>query len=221
MQLFFSTNLKKHAKTAVFAFLFTILFIFVLFLNIFFLYNKPTLVLSLSPIHLKAIMMKKILLISGLMFFLSLNTTLANSTYNVYVITLSILSYSQLPNTKDTNLCVVNNPTAHTQLQNYINELHYRYSVKTVTEDRVHTSQCNAVFFSSTSPQQQQDLLNTNQGQGILSFSTNNIDCEIGSTFCLYSTRSSSTSFKVNLDSLSRSKIRVDPRVLLLAKRAE
>ena len=166
-------------------------------------------------------MMKKILLISGLMTLLCFNTVLANSSYNVYVITLSILSYSQLSNAKSTNLCVVDNPSAQTQLQHYIRELNYRYSVKSITEDHVNASQCDAVFFSSTAPQQQQQLLNANQGQGILSFSTNNIDCEIGSTFCLYSTRNGSTSFKVNLDNLSRSKIRVDPRVLLLAKRAE
>lgn len=166
-------------------------------------------------------MMKKVLLISGLMFFLPCNSTLANSSYNVYITTLSILSYSQLANNKATTLCVVNNPVATSQLQHYIDELNYHYSVKTLNDNHFVSTQCEAVFFSTTPPLQQQQLLNSTEGQGILSFSTNNPECEIGSTFCLYTTTRGSTSFKVNLDNLSRSKIRVDPRVLLLAKKAE
>ena len=162
-------------------------------------------------------MMKKGILISGLMFFLPCNSTLANSSYNVYITTLSILSYSQLANNKATTLCVVNNPVATSQLQHYIGELNYHYSVKTLNDNHFVSTQCEAVFFSTTPPLQQQQLLNSSEGQGILSFSTNNPECEIGSTFCLYTTTRGSTSFKVNLYNLVPSSFTITSFLLIFS----
>ncbi|MFW2735488.1 YfiR family protein, partial [Acinetobacter baumannii] len=48
----------------------------------------------------------------------------------------------------------------------------------------------------------------------------NNPESEVGSIFCLYN-QNNYTTFKVNLDALSHSKVHIDPRVLLLAKNAE
>ena len=68
--------------------------------------------------------------------------------------------------------------------------------------------------------QEEQKIIHSQRQDPPLSFSSTNQACEIGSAFCLY-TRNNSTAFKVNLDSLSQSKVRVDPRVLLLAKAVE
>ncbi|MFX7253454.1 YfiR family protein, partial [Acinetobacter baumannii] len=56
--------------------------------------------------------------------------------------------------------------------------------------------------------------------RSLLSLSINNPECEVGSIFCLYN-QNNYTTFKVNLDALSHSKVHIDPRVLLLAKNAE
>uniref|UniRef100_UPI00124CF7AC YfiR family protein n=1 Tax=Acinetobacter ursingii TaxID=108980 RepID=UPI00124CF7AC len=81
-------------------------------------------------------------------------------------------------------------------------------------------SQCQAVYFSNLTPQQQQNLVNAYPQRNLLSFSHNNPACETGSIFCLYTQRGLTT-FKVNLDALSYSQVHIDPRVLLLARNAE
>ena len=81
-------------------------------------------------------------------------------------------------------------------------------------------TECHVVYFSTTSPQQQQSLIQSYPSRSLLSLSTNNLACEIGSIFCLYNQNTLST-FKVNLDALSYSKVHIDPRVLILAKNTE
>lgn len=139
---------------------------------------------------------------------------------NVYMLTLSIMSYSSWPNTTATNLCVIDNPSALIALQNQVKLLNYHYKVQGLTTAQLAKANCQAIFFTTTSPQQQQALIASHPRKDILSFSTANIDCEIGSTFCFYN-KKSGLSFKINLDALSQAKVRIDPRVLLLAKNAE
>ena len=93
--------------------------------------------------------------------------------------------------------------------------------MRSISADELKSTYCDAVFFTQTPANTQQQLLNQSLNPAILSFSTNNSECEIGSSFCLFSAKSGHTLFRVNLDSLARSKIHVDPRVLLLAKNPE
>ena len=79
------------------------------------------------------------------------------------------------------------------------------------------SAQCDVIYFGNISPADQQKVIATRQNHPILTISEDN-DCEIGSSFCLQTT-SSPITFLVNLDSLTRSGVRVDPNVLLLGKK--
>lgn len=143
----------------------------------------------------------------------------AISTHNFYELALSILSYSKWSNTNRPTICVIDNQDAANQFQSNIRQLAYEYQVQAVSAKDFPKTECHVAYFTTTSPQQQQNLIQAYPSRSLLSLSTNNPACEIGSIFCLYNKKTFST-FKVNLDALSYSKVHIDPRVLLLAKNA-
>lgn len=141
------------------------------------------------------------------------NYSWANSSHNIFVMTLSILSYAKW-NTSSPELCVADNP-------NYAKTNKPSFNVNAIHASDLKSRHCDAVFFSNTTAQAEQSLIDKSLNSAILSFSSNNSECEIGSVFCLSTNKTGNTIFKVNLDSLARSKIHVDPRVLLLAKNSD
>lgn len=155
-----------------------------------------------------------------LLCFLAVPTH-AISTHNIFVTTFSILSYAKWNALSSTPvLCVVDNTNLANQFKTVAQQSKYNYQVQSITLPNLSKSSCQAVFFSTFTPRQEQNILNTQLNTATLSFSSNNNECEVGSAFCLYK-RKQLTSFKVNLDSLSQSKVHVDPRVLLLTKSSE
>ncbi|WP_445405053.1 YfiR family protein [Acinetobacter vivianii] len=144
----------------------------------------------------------------------------AISTHNFYELALSILSYSKWTNTSRPSICVIDNSEAASQFQMNIRQFAYDYQVQAVSAKDFPKTECHVAYFTTTSPQQQQNLIQSYPSRSLLSLSTNNPACEVGSIFCLYNKRTYST-FKVNLEALSYSKVHIDPRVLLLAKNAE
>ncbi len=155
-----------------------------------------------------------------LLCFLAVPTH-AISTHNIFVTTFSILSYAKWTALSSTPvLCVIDNAGLADQFKTVAQQSKYNYQVQSITLTNLSKSSCQAVFFSTFTPRQEQNILNTQLNSAALSFSSNNNDCEVGSAFCLYK-RKQLTSFKVNLDSLSQSKVHVDPRVLLLTKSSE
>ncbi|MEB4674168.1 YfiR family protein [Enterobacteriaceae bacterium G50] len=76
---------------------------------------------------------------------------------------------------------------------------------------------CAAIYFGSESPEQQVELENMLNAKPTLFISEQNAECRIGSSFCLLFNTDKVT-FAVNLDSLSRSGVRVNPDVLMLAR---
>ena len=144
----------------------------------------------------------------------------AISNHNFYELALTILTYSKWPNTSRPIICVVDNPEAATQFQSSIKQLSYDYQVQAINAKDFQKTECHVVYFSTTTPQQQQNLIQAYPSRSLLSLSINNPACEIGSIFCLYNKKTSST-FKINLDALSYSKVHIDPRVLILAKNTE
>lgn len=147
-----------------------------------------------------------------------LSYALSNHTF--YELTLTILSYTKWPNTSKPVICVLDNPEAANQFQTSVKLLTYDYQVQSVNTKEFPGTECHVAYFSNTSPQQQQSLIQSYPSRYLLSLSTNNPACEIGSIFCLYNRKSFPT-FKVNLDALSYSKVHIDPRVLILAKNTE
>jgi hypothetical protein len=147
---------------------------------------------------------------------------------------LGIMSYTRwVPPPTPVNFCIVaaKHATALEQLDS--NAPHSAISISTpngpaMAENRIVISkldydaiklsaQCDVIYFGNVSPADQQKVIATRQNRPILTISEDN-DCEIGSSFCLQTT-SSPITFLVNLDSLTRSGVRVDPNVLLLGKK--
>ncbi|EBK2138037.1 YfiR family protein, partial [Salmonella enterica subsp. enterica serovar Enteritidis] len=66
-------------------------------------------------------------------------------------------------------------------------------------------------------PTAQVELANKYPSKALLLIAEQNAECIIGSTFCLI-INNNDVRFAVNLDSLSRSGVRVNPDVLMLAR---
>ncbi|NHB59240.1 YfiR family protein [Acinetobacter shaoyimingii] len=159
----------------------------------------------------------------GLLLLITSSMCFANSSHNIYMMTLSILSYTKW-NVPSPSLCIVGNNN-NTQITNAflqgVKTQNISLQVKGITEEQLALRSCDAIFFTQSTPESEQKLINQSYNKSILSFSKDNPECEIGSIFCLYTSKKGNTLFKVNLDSLAKSKIHVDPRVLLLAKNSE
>jgi len=75
---------------------------------------------------------------------------------------------------------------------------------------------CDVIYIGSISGAQRDHVFASLLGHPILSISEQDSECTVGSVFCL-NIRDAHVSFKVNLDSLARSGVRVNPSVLQLA----
>ncbi|AFM61169.1 hypothetical protein ABR32_15210 [Enterobacter cloacae subsp. dissolvens] len=76
---------------------------------------------------------------------------------------------------------------------------------------------CDAIYFGTESPAKQLELISQYQGRALLLISEQNPECVIGSAFCLIIDHNQ-VRFSVNLDALTRSGVRVNPDVLMLAR---
>ncbi|MBH3056291.1 YfiR family protein [Serratia marcescens] len=79
-------------------------------------------------------------------------------------------------------------------------------------------SSCDVIYLGSITAAQRQNFMQRISGNAILSISENDSECSAGSAFCLQFD-GDQTSFKVNLDALARSGVRVHPNVLQLARK--
>jgi hypothetical protein len=77
-------------------------------------------------------------------------------------------------------------------------------------------SSCDVVYIGAVSDDERMRVLAWLPGHPALTISEHDEECAVGSVFCL-SIRDAQVSFKVNLDSLARSGVRVHPSVLQLA----
>lgn len=80
--------------------------------------------------------------------------------------------------------------------------------------------QCDVIYLGEVSNAQRQALIPRIAGHSVLVISENDAECSAGSAFCLQP-RGEQVSFKVNLDALARSGVRVHPNVLQLARKLE
>jgi YfiR/HmsC-like len=74
---------------------------------------------------------------------------------------------------------------------------------------------CNVIYLGAVSDAVRDHVLALLPGHSVLTISEHDDECAVGSVFCL-ALRDSQVSFKVNLDSLARSGVRVNPSVLQL-----
>lgn len=77
---------------------------------------------------------------------------------------------------------------------------------------------CDVVYLGEVNAVQKQDFIHQITGHSVLSISEKDIECAAGSAFCLQ-IGNERAGFKVNLDALARSGVRVHPNVLQLARK--
>ena len=77
---------------------------------------------------------------------------------------------------------------------------------------------CDAIYVGSVSAAERNRLIAQVTGQAIVTVIENDPNCLSGMMFCLQM-RGGSLTFDLNFDAVSRSRVRVDPRVLALARR--
>lgn len=133
----------------------------------------------------------------------------------------AILGYTRWPTEPQTvRLCVLG-PTE------YADELlkgGHLASGRTVVVRRMRlddpkiSAQCNGVYAGILADESWRLLLSRLDGQPLLTISERKALCHIGGMFCL-DVQPGGVAFEVNLDSVARSGVRVNPRVLQLARR--
>lgn len=85
------------------------------------------------------------------------------------------------------------------------------------SEQEILVSQCDGFYFGKESPTYQVELKNKYPTKALLLIAEQNPECVIGSAFCLI-IKDEDVRFSVNMDSLSRSGVRVSPDVLMLVR---
>lgn len=129
-----------------------------------------------------------------------------------------IMSFTHWPGLSAApQLCVLNSAKHLTLPQNGRPTATSFSVVYLTSENDLATYHCDAVYFGDQSPSQQVELSQQFQGKAVLTLAENNAECTVGAAFCLIF-KSDHTLFSVNLDSLTRSGVRVSPDVLLLSR---
>lgn len=78
---------------------------------------------------------------------------------------------------------------------------------------------CNALFLGALPTNERARLLAASRGQPIATIDQADPGCRGGAMFCLY-LQPERIAFELNLDAVSRSTVRIDPKVLLLSRRS-
>lgn len=95
--------------------------------------------------------------------------------------------------------------------------LPYKPVIVRNTEEALQTT-CDGFYFGSESPTQQSEFTAKYGNRPLLLIAEQNTDCSIGSALCLL-INNERVRFSVNLDVLTHSGVRVNPDVLMLARK--
>jgi len=144
-----------------------------------------------------------------------------NRTHAVTTVVVGIISYARWPSEpKPIRLCV----TAQTQYAEGLFDPILLSAPRPIKAERVPfdspllSTGCDVIYLGNINTGQKQNFIQRIQGHSILSISENDSECSAGSAFCLQ-IDGDQASFKVNLDALARSGVRVHPNVLQLARK--
>ena len=77
--------------------------------------------------------------------------------------------------------------------------------------------QCDALYFGQMDASSERRLIGAMRGNAVVTIAEDDPDCSSGAMFCLLF-EPQALSFQLNIDAVSRSTVRIDPRVLRLAK---
>ena len=135
---------------------------------------------------------------------------------NVRMMVSGIVSYTRWPALSGPpKLCIFSSSRFSTALQeNAATSLPY-LPVIIHTQQEAMISGCNGFYFGNESPM---ELTEQYPSRALLLIAEQNTECIIGSAFCLI-IHNNDVRFAVNLDALSRSGVKVNPDVLMLARK--
>jgi hypothetical protein len=138
----------------------------------------------------------------------------------VRAIVSGIVSYTTWPSlTGLPRLCIFSSSRYATVLNTVGEGASLPYIPVMVSDDsEALNAQCDGIYFGTESSAFQDVLANHYHPHPLLLIAEQNPECQSGSAFCLLF-ESARVSFTVNLDVLSRSGIRVNPDVLMLARK--
>jgi len=134
-----------------------------------------------------------------------------------------ILSYARWPDESHAlRLCVIGSGAhGETLLNNGLNPLTQRpVTLLRVSIDADVVAQCDALYVGELDEDSWRTLFSRIAGKPVLTICERSPICMIGGMFCLdVHTNSAGVPFEVNLDSVARSGVRVNPQVLRLGRR--
>lgn len=130
-----------------------------------------------------------------------------------------IVSYTRWPAlTGPPRLCIFSSSRFSAALQeNNATSLPYLPIIINSKQEAL-ISSCDGFYFGSESPTFQIELIDEYPSKALLLIAEQNTECIIGSAFCLI-INNNNVRFAVNLDALSRSGVKVNPDVLMLARK--
>ncbi|TGB91866.1 YfiR family protein [Escherichia sp. E2748] len=138
---------------------------------------------------------------------------------NVRLMVSGIVSYTRWPTVSGPpRLCIFSSSRFSTALQEKgATPLPYLPVIVNSKQEAM-ISGCNGFYFGSESPTFQTELIEQYPSKALLLIAEQNTECIIGSAFCLV-INNNNVRFAVNLDALSRSGVKVNPDVLMLARK--
>lgn len=159
------------------------------------------------------------LFLISLLFIVSYPAFAAGPSANVRAIVSGIVTYTRWPElSAQPRLCIFST-SRYTQslTQQSPEALPYQPVVVHSTEEALNTV-CDGFYFGSESPSQQSEFTSKYRPGPLLLIAEQNTECAIGSAFCLI-INDDRVKFSVNLDVLTHSGVRVNPDVLMLARK--
>lgn len=141
----------------------------------------------------------------------------SNNDEAVQRIVSGIISYTRWPKlSAPPRICIFASSRMAKIIIKDITPLSYTPVVVANSEEAL-TLKCDGIYFGDESAESQVKLIEAYQPRPLLLIAEQNTQCLTGSSFCL-DINANPVKFAVNLDSLSRSGVRVNPDVLMLAR---
>lgn len=143
----------------------------------------------------------------------------AGPSEHVRAIVSGIVTYTRWPSlTGAPKLCIfASSRFTHRLAHEDPDALPYQPVIVRNREEALKTT-CDGFYFGSESPTEQSELTRRYGPRPLLLIAEQNTDCSIGSAFCLI-INDDRVRFSVNLDVLTHSGVRVNPDVLMLARK--
>lgn len=131
-----------------------------------------------------------------------------------------ILSYTEWPTRRDpVRLCMTGVSHRAQRIGTEPLTDGRRVSVMRLAPSAVSAAQCDAIFMGQIAAPDRAQLINRLGNAAIVTITDADPACEYGAMFCLRTTPEGMT-FDLNIGSVARSRVRIDPRVLALSRRA-